>query len=936
MNGNIYSMQLTALFRSGSLFLLFLIIAGALPAQRSVIDEEIQLAKNQQVPFQEVSLFQADGKRQLSGEEQRQVNDFAAYTLLLPDLSAAATLKAKAPEAISMNLPDPSGEGVLELELVRFNILSGDFQVREMPSGRILTDFETGVYYRGVIKGEEGSLVSIGIAGDEISGLISRVKSSDNLVLGKLKSSPRHILYNDRDVQFATDFDCGALPSDASTDKEDDSNYAKVDGCFGIYFDIGNSLVNSKGGSNGALTYVQNVFAQVAILYANEEISITMSGTDIWTSPEPGNWLSSIANYRSYRNSNPRDGSLVHYIHSAQTSGVAYVNGLCGSYRYGISGVQNSYNDVPTYSWTVEVVTHELGHNFGSPHTHDCAWNGNNTAIDGCGPAAGYDSGCNGPLPNQGGTIMSYCHLTSVGINFNLGFGTQPGDLVRLRASQASCSNYDCGNNPPAPTCTDGIQNGNETGVDCGGPDCAPCDPGDCTEVTVTINLDNYPEETSWNITNSGGSIVATGGTYGSQPDGSTVTVVQCLPEGCYDFNIFDAYGDGICCGYGNGSYSVTADGNTLASGGQFGSSETTNFCLGGGPAPTCNDGEQNGNETGVDCGGPDCDPCATCNDGEQNGNETGVDCGGPDCDPCATCNDGEQNGNETSVDCGGPDCDPCDPGECATETINSTSFDTWGIWNDGGSDCRRSANDAAYAYTGSRCVRLRDDTNTSVATTDDLDLSGYEEITVDWAYYPRSMENGEDYWLQISTNGGSSYTTVATYARGVEFENNAFYFSSVTISGPFTADTRVRFRCDASGNGDYIYIDDVVITGCKTASGHSAIILTENTSNSSSEPAAESGVSFDEAEDETKLIVYPNPSRGDLTASFNLAEELANDAQLQIVDLTGRMIGQYNVQKIEGQQNLQIDLSSESPGVYFIRLTTGEKQYIQRFVLQK
>lgn len=58
----------------------------------------------------------------------------------------------------------------------------------------------------------------------------------------------------------------------------------------------------------------------------------------------------------------------------------------------------------------------------------------------------------------------------------------------------------------------------------------------------------------------------------------------------------------------------------------------------GGGTTPTCNDGIQNGNETGVDCGGS-CTPCQTtptCNDGIQNGNETGVDCGGS-CAPCQT-----------------------------------------------------------------------------------------------------------------------------------------------------------------------------------------------------------------------------------------------------------------------------------------------------------
>jgi len=60
----------------------------------------------------------------------------------------------------------------------------------------------------------------------------------------------------------------------------------------------------------------------------------------------------------------------------------------------------------------------------------------------------------------------------------------------------------------------------------------------------------------------------------------------------------------------------------------------------------------------------------ATCNDGQQNGNETGVDCGG-DCDACPTCDDGIQNGNETGVDCGG-DCNPCSTG-CDDTAVNLT-----------------------------------------------------------------------------------------------------------------------------------------------------------------------------------------------------------------------------------------------------------------------
>ncbi len=57
----------------------------------------------------------------------------------------------------------------------------------------------------------------------------------------------------------------------------------------------------------------------------------------------------------------------------------------------------------------------------------------------------------------------------------------------------------------------------------------------------------------------------------------------------------------------------------------------------GGAPASTCSDGIQNGDETGVDCGGS-CNACPTCSDGIQNQDETGVDCGGS----CVACLESE------------------------------------------------------------------------------------------------------------------------------------------------------------------------------------------------------------------------------------------------------------------------------------------------------
>src|SRR5678815_583155 len=78
----------------------------------------------------------------------------------------------------------------------------------------------------------------------------------------------------------------------------------------------------------------------------------------------------------------------------------------------------------------------------GSRHTHACVWNGNNTAIDGCGPSAGYpyEGNCNNaPIPGNGGTIMSYCHLVPAGINFSNGFGPQPTNVILNNYNSATC-----------------------------------------------------------------------------------------------------------------------------------------------------------------------------------------------------------------------------------------------------------------------------------------------------------------------------------------------------------------------------------------------------------------------------------------------------------------------------------------------------------------
>ena len=103
---------------------------------------------------------------------------------------------------------------------------------------------------------------------------------------------------------------------------------------------------------------------------------------------------------------------------------------------------------------------------------------------------------------------------------------------------------------------------------------------------TVNITTDRYASETTWKIKNSTGTVVSSGGPWTDlAANGQTVRTpvsVALSPSQCYTFEITDSYGDGICCAYGNGAYSVTdAQSNTLVSGGEFTTMEASVFKTG-------------------------------------------------------------------------------------------------------------------------------------------------------------------------------------------------------------------------------------------------------------------------------------------------------------------------------------------------------------------
>merc|ERR1712003_600729 len=131
-------------------------------------------------------------------------------------------------------------------------------------------------------------------------------------------------------------------------------------------------------------------------------------------------------------------------------------------------------------------------------------------------------------------------------------------------ASDASCDDNDpCTND----SCTEGVCSNVLDCSNCGG-----------VNSVLELTTDNYPGETEWDIKNSSGDEKYNGSGYS---DANTLyTINMCLESDEYTFKITDAYGDGICCSYGNGGYVIKVDGTEVVNGGEFGDSETETFTV--------------------------------------------------------------------------------------------------------------------------------------------------------------------------------------------------------------------------------------------------------------------------------------------------------------------------------------------------------------------
>jgi hypothetical protein len=203
---------------------------------------------------------------------------------------------------------------------------------------------------------------------------------------------------------------------------------------------------------------------------------------------------------------------------SNRVVGRAYLSAVCrlGS-AYGVNWITFS-NDI---NLQANLFTHELGHGAGAGHF--------------------------GPERADSGHIMN--DLLNDGEN---GFSATSINSMNAYLGRQTCLSTSAPAPPPSPT-----------------PPTAPrsCGSGEIF-IEIELQTDDYAAETSLALTRSDGTVLVTGTDLDNNRAYSSR---RCEPANdCYTFTITDSVGDGICCGFGQGSFEVNVGGQRVGGGGDF------------------------------------------------------------------------------------------------------------------------------------------------------------------------------------------------------------------------------------------------------------------------------------------------------------------------------------------------------------------------------
>lgn len=351
--------------------------------------------------------------------EDVRAHKYNEWTLLLPFLNGkqvAVELESFLPFSDAFRIGRTQAGGKFEEEMYQPKLLS----------------------YRIVSPGMRGTVV---IMENFVMGTLEWKGHQYDISALRNGQDGKHVLFLLADAADPMEFECGAdeygprrevMPMGMQAVP---STSAQVTQCVEVAFDIDYHTYGTFGNNcYPAVEWALAIMAGVNTIYTTDLdalINIQASYIHIWETTDPyaafvNNAGGMLDDFRMEWLTNPNfsgiQRDIMHLLTRRQntgTGGIAYLDVVCfPTYAAGLSsylGSETSYN-LNNYSWNLNVVGHELGHNFGSNHTHWCGWS--NGPIDNCYTVEGNCA--NNPQP-QVGTMMSYCHAVAGG-SVNLEF----------------------------------------------------------------------------------------------------------------------------------------------------------------------------------------------------------------------------------------------------------------------------------------------------------------------------------------------------------------------------------------------------------------------------------------------------------------------------------------------------------------------------------
>ncbi len=432
---------------------------------QSVLQRKIASVKQNNIPFENINLFNYQSSKSVAGK--------GIYHEIGVDPTIINNILESAPYAITFNIAVSQNRSET-VELVYYSL--DEYKVK-VNNSTYTTDYVKPVHYRGVIKNRyEPTTVVLTISKTFVTMFIADKSAKYSFIQKQQGENNRSlVLYNKEEIILPKSNQiCGldkiTTPETPLSPSILLNTQAPTDAsskCIYGYLDCTNNLFINRGSNvQNCIDYITAIYNDVSTAYLNETINAKISEINIWTVADPfihttrDTAIYTFAKY--YQNNFYGNFAVMLDRTSGGISGLAggfgkmksFLPNTCGKFvddpvnklvgQFCICDM-NYFGDysnypVPANDEQVYIITHEIGHLVNGRHTHDGGYVVTQSplvygSLDTCGgkvfPTAG--------LSITNGTFMSYCIFSGMNMNFNAGFGTQPGNEIRNFVSNETC-----------------------------------------------------------------------------------------------------------------------------------------------------------------------------------------------------------------------------------------------------------------------------------------------------------------------------------------------------------------------------------------------------------------------------------------------------------------------------------------------------------------